>query len=222
MFVGVESFNRKTLKAAGKYHNYPEHYAAIVRLCHEAGIRAHFSNIIGFPDDNEDEIENHIEVLKTLHPKVASFYILTPIPGTEQYNDYHKSGLITEKNLDRFDTIHSTWSHPNLTRERLEDLLYHAYVSYYRFLLKAGGLSDESYRQAIYHRYIAAQRIHPMSGGVDRLYVDNAADYSALRRAVYDIDIAPLPDSLRLSPRDELLNDQADWRSKRHIELVST
>jgi hypothetical protein len=222
MFVGVESFNRKTLKAAGKYHNFPKHYAEIVRLCHEAGIRAHFSNIIGFPDDNEDEIENHIEVLKTLHPKVASFYILTPIPGTEQYNDFYKSGLITEKNLDRFDTTHSTWLHPNLTRERLEDLLYHAYVSYYRFLLKAGGLSDESYRQAIYHRYIAAQRIHPMSGGVDRLRADSATDYSALRRAVYDIDIAPLPDSLRLSPRDEMLNGQADWRSKRHIELVST
>ena len=36
MFVGVESFNRKTLKAAGKHHNHPEQYAEIVRLCTQA------------------------------------------------------------------------------------------------------------------------------------------------------------------------------------------
>jgi hypothetical protein len=221
MFVGIESFNRKVLKAAGKHHNHPKSYAEIIRLCNESGIRAHFSNIIGFNEDNEDEIHHHLSVLKSLHPKVASFYILTPIPGTEQYDDFRKKGLITESNLDRFDATHSTWSHPNLTRERLEKLLYQSYVDYYGFLLKAGGLSDEELRLVVYYRYIAAQRIHPMSGGVDRLRVDSAADYADLRRDIYDIDIAPLPDSLRLSSHDEMLNRQADWRSKRHIELAS-
>lgn len=222
MFVGVESFNRKVLKASGKYHNHPEHYEEIIRLCNEAGIRPHFSNIIGFHDDNEDEIHHHLDVLRSLHPKVASFYILTPIPGTEQYDDFRKTGLITERNLDRFDATHSTWLHPNLTRERLEKMLYHCYVNYYGFLLKAGGLSNEELRLAVYYRYIAAQRIHPMSGGVDRLLVDKAVDYSALRHAVYDIDIVSLPDSLRLSTRDEMLNRRADWRAKPRIEHVST
>lgn len=47
---------------------------------------------------------------------------------------------------------------------------------------------------------------HPMSGGVDRLQVDSAADYAALRRATCDIDLAPLPDSLSLSDKEEALN----------------
>ncbi|MHB8743520.1 MAG: B12-binding domain-containing radical SAM protein [Sulfuricaulis sp.] len=221
IFVGVESFNRKTLKAANKYHNHPEHYSDIVSLCNKAGIRPHFSSIIGFPEDNEDEIYHHLSVLKNLHPKVASFYILTPIPGTEQYGEFRKAGLITEKNLDRFDTTRSIWSHPNLSRERVEDLLYHCYTSFYSFLLKAGGLSDEGHRQAIYHRYSAAQRIHPMSGGVDRVRVDSASDYATLRRATYDIDLAPLPDNLMLSAYDENLNRLADWRVKRPVANVS-
>ncbi len=83
---------------------------------------------------------------------------------------------------------------------------------YYGFLLKTGGLSDEELRIAVYYRYTAAQRMHPMSGGVDRLRVDSAADYAALRRTVYDIDLAPLPDSLWLSAQDEALNRRADWR----------
>ncbi len=206
MFVGVESFNRKTLKAAGKHHNHPEQYTEIIRLCNEAGIRPHFSNIIGFPNDDEAEILHHLDVLKSLHPTVASFFILTPIPGTEQYDDFRKAGWITERNLDRFDATYPTWSHPILSPKRLEDLLYHCYTRYYGFLLKTGGLTDEEQRMAIYHRYTAAQRTHPMSGGVDRVWVDTAADYAVLRHSAYDIDLAPLPDSLSLSGKEEALN----------------
>jgi len=221
MFVGVESFNRKTLKAAGKHHNHPEQYLEIIRLCKQTGIRPHFSNIIGFPNDDEAEIQHHLDVLKSLRPTVASFFVLTPIPGTEQYDDFRKAGWITERNLDRFDTTCPTWSHPVLSAKRLEDLLYHCYVSYCGFLLKTGGLSIQEQRQAVFHRYTAAQRIHPMSGGFDRLRVDTAADYAALRRAAYDIDLAPLPDSLSLSASDDALNRRLDWRVERPAEQAT-
>lgn len=215
MFVGVESFSRKTLKLAGKHHNHPQHYADIVHLCNEAGIRPHFSNIIGFPDDDEHEIKHHLDVLKTLHPTVASFFILTPIPGTEQYDEYRKAGLITESNLDRFDATCPTWSHPKLSHQRLDELLFYCYKTYYSFLLRTGGLSEEDLRLAIFMRYTAAQRMHPMTGGINRLRVDTAVGYADLRQAVYDIDLAPLPDSLRLSVNDEALNRRADWRANR-------
>lgn len=217
MFVGVESFNRNTLKAAKKYHNYPEHYAEIVRLCNEVGIRPHFSNIIGFPADDEAAIHYHLNVLKKLRPTVASFYILTPIPGTEQYDEFRKAGLITENNLDRFDATCVTWSHPVLSSSQLEHLLYHSYISYYGFLLRSGGLSDVAKRQAVYHRYTAAQKIHPMAGGVDRLKLDTVQDYIDMRQALYDFDLAPLPHSLKLTDRDEAMNRDANWRSIRPL-----
>lgn len=218
IFVGVESFNRKTLKTVGKYHNHPGHYAEIIQLCNEAGIRPHFSNIIGFPDDNEEEIHHHIEVLKDLRPRVASFYILTPIPGTEQYDDFWTAGKITEANLDRFDACCSTWTHPHLPRKQLEDLLYRSYVNYYGFLLKKGGLPEDDLRFAVFCRYTAGQGRHPMAGGYDKMRLDAMADYSILRRATYGIDLAPLPNSLRLSSADEALNRQADWSIKRSKE----
>ncbi len=206
IFLGVESFNRKTLKAAGKHHNHPTHYADIIRYCREASIKAHFSNIIGFPDDDEEGIRLHLDVLKELRPTVATFFVLTPIPGTEQYDDFRKSGLITERNLDRFDTTCPTWSHPHLSPRQLEDLLYHCYSSYCGFLLKSGGLTLPEQRQAVFHRLQAAQRVHPMSGGFERIRLDSAADYAGLRRSIHDIELAPLPDSLVLSNKDEALN----------------
>jgi Radical SAM superfamily len=206
MFVGVESFNRKTLRAAGKHHNHPTQYFEIIRLCNESGIRPHFSNIIGFPNDDEVEIQHHLDVLKEMRPTVASFFILTPIPGTEQYDDFRGKGLITERNLDRFDATCPTWSHPLLSPQRLDQLLYQCYVNYYGFLVKTGGMSIEEQRQAVYYRLQAAKRLHPMAGGVERLCLDGAADYAALRKATFDIDMAPLPDSLTLSRNDESLN----------------
>ncbi len=215
MFVGVESFNRKTPKAVGKYHNYPEHYEEIIRLCNAWNIRRHFSNIIGFPDDEVADVQHHLDILKELRPRIASFYILTPIPGTEQYDEFLREGSITEKNLDRFDGSCYTWTHPHLSRDRLESLLYSCYVNYYGFLLKRGGLPADGLRFAIFCRYTAAQRRHPMAGGSDPIALDNREDYKTYRKAIFDIELAPLPSSLKLSEHDEVLNRRADWRVKK-------
>src|SRR5690349_11225750 len=88
MFVGVVSFNRQTLLAAQKGQNRPEVYRDIVRLCGEYGISSHFSNIIGFPPHTERDVHAHLEALRDLSPTWASFYVLCPILGTEQYDDF--------------------------------------------------------------------------------------------------------------------------------------
>ena len=54
--------------------------------------------------DTGPAIHEHLELLREMAPTWASFYVLCPIPGTEQYDDFMAQGLITETNLDRFDT----------------------------------------------------------------------------------------------------------------------
>jgi Radical SAM superfamily len=103
MFVGVESFERDVLRGARKPQNHPERYREIVELCARHGIGSHFSNIIGFPSDTEGKVLAHLRTLRGLRPDLASFYVLTPIPGTVQYDEFLAAGLVTERNLDRFD-----------------------------------------------------------------------------------------------------------------------
>jgi hypothetical protein len=59
---------------------------------------------------------------------------------------------------------------------------------------------------------MASQKKHPMSGGIDPVRVDGQSDYLAMRRKRYDIELAPLPASLRLNVQDEALNRRAEWR----------
>jgi len=131
MFVGVESFQREALREAHKFQNHPESYGRIVELCRAHGITTHFSNIIGFPSDTEAGVLEHLRKLRKLGPDVASFYILTPIPGTHQYEDFLTQGLLTENNLDRFDATCVTWRHPRLKPRQWQELLVRCYREFY-------------------------------------------------------------------------------------------
>lgn len=211
VFVGAESFDRETLLEAAKGQNRPDAYREIVRLCRAHGISSHFSNIIGFPRQTEAGVHEHLAALRALGPTWASFYILCPIPGTAQYDDFRARGLITEANLDRFDTTCLTWSHPHLSREQLAGLLYHCYRAFHSWGHAARAAVDRRFRRgrvladvaeslgtSLFTRYCAWRRTHPMSGGVVRVRRDGAKDFLPLRREVYGFELSPLPQSLDL------------------------
>jgi hypothetical protein len=212
IFLGVESFDKEALKSFNKFHNQPKQYQEIIRLCEEAGIRANFSNIIGFPSDTEQHILYQLETINELGPALASFYILTPIPGTEQYDNFRSDGLIFETNLDRFDATTLTWTHPYLSAKKMAELLYRCYKEFYTEALKKGGLAEDTRNIALVFRHFAKQNIHPMSGGIGRIVLDNLDAYIDLRREAFEIELAPLPDSLQLSATDEKLNRNIRWR----------
>ena len=54
----------------------------------EQGIATTFANILGFPQDTEAKILDHLAALREIGPEMAAFYVLTPIPGTEQYAEF--------------------------------------------------------------------------------------------------------------------------------------
>jgi hypothetical protein len=224
IFVGVESFSREALLSARKLQNHPERYGQIVELCRAHGITSHFSNILGFPDDTEAGVVDHLEVLRRLGPDVVSFYVLTPIPGTEQYDDYLGRGLITEPNLDRFDGTCVTWGHPRMGRELLQDLMFRCYRKFYRWkevaaraarqLARFRDLRTSASLNAILgypllSQMAARMRRHPMAGGTWRVRIDRAEDYATLRRRRYGTARAQLPASLVLSARDREINRRA-------------
>jgi hypothetical protein len=220
MFVGVESFNRQTLLAAQKGQNRPEMYRDIVRLCREYGISSHFSNIIGFPEDTPQKINEHLETLRAMGPTWASFYILCPIPGTEQYDNFLADGLITEKNLDRFDTTCLTWSHSCFSREQLSALLFQCYRKFISWGHALHNVKDElsfstphalarsagSMAMSSFNRFCAWRRTHPMSGGVMRILRDSVQDFISLRKETFGFELAPLPRSLPLPAAESLLH----------------
>jgi hypothetical protein len=211
MFVGVESFSPDALRGLRKTHNRPERYRELVALCAEHGIGSHLSNIIGLPGETERDVLGHLRALRALRPDLASFYILTPLPGTEQYDDFLARGLITERNLDRFDATCPTWRHPYLSHPELSELLYRCYREFYalrdvipksaRWFWRERASGNILLKIAVgaysfLSRIAAARGMHPMAGGVGRIRLDGVDDYIGLRRRQFGFELAPLPRSL--------------------------
>lgn len=229
IFVGVESFDRDTLKGAHKGQNRPETYHEIVRLCRENGITSHFSNIIGFPNQTKRQVLEHLDVLRGIAPNTASFYILTSIPGTEQYADFMREGLITERNLDRYDTTHLLFRHPNFNGKELSALLFRCYREFFN-LGDTFRKAMASYRSnphptqevfgsaasCAFHWASGVLWRHPMSGGVGIRKIDRVAEYLPLRRKYFgDVleegDLIPLPGNLELSETDAAMNRKVNF-----------
>jgi hypothetical protein len=215
IFIGVESMNRAVLKAAHKNQNDPKKYHTMIRLCHENGILPHFSNIIGFPEDHEEDIRSHVRELTRLNPESASFYILCPIPGTEQYADFRKAGVIFDSpNLDRFDATCETWKHPNFATGTLQKFLNWCYQEANTIPRLLGRTIAPGWKWSItsrlqylgatfYGRWVAAHGVHPMSGGVGQKRLDHVSSYLSLRREKYGFTHRPLPDNRALALVDQ-------------------
>jgi hypothetical protein len=235
VFLGTESFNRDTLLAARKAQNRPELYQDIAKLLRKYAISSHFSTIIGFPNDTVESVEHHMNVLCELAPNWASFYILCPIPGTEQYGDFLASGVITEKNLDRFDTTCLTWKHPNLSRDEIHALLYDCYKKFYslkhavgnaRWFLnfkRRGALSRSvlSLGNSAFTRFCAWKETQPIAGGIKRVSVDGVDDFLHLRKELFGFELTPLPQSLQLPQADLALNRLANLTMRKSLAQVS-
>jgi hypothetical protein len=223
MFVGVESFSPEALAGAHKRQNHPERYSRIVELCRAYGVTSHFSNILGFPTDTENTILEHLAQLQALDPDLASFYLLTPIPGTDQYADFRARDWITANNLDRFDGTAVTWRHPHLAPARWEHLLHRAYRDFFRPGAVARRLGRAARRHwdfrtpgalasiggyALQSRLAVRARTHPMAGGLGRVRRDHACDYAALRRRTWDTDLVPLPANLAPPVADDAVHQR--------------
>ncbi|MBI2175357.1 MAG: hypothetical protein HYU35_01330, partial [Parcubacteria group bacterium] len=140
----------------------------------------------------------------------ASFYVLTPIPGTSQYGDFKHEGLLVEPNMDHYDTSCLVWRHPHLSPDELSRLLFECYREFYGFRdafkkavrrhgINPGGVVA-SLTTAAFNWTSGALERHPMSGGIGLRRRDHVQNFLPYRRDVFgdvlENNLVPLPDNL--------------------------
>ena len=63
----------------------------------------------------------------------ASFFMLTPIPGSMDHFNAVKDGVPIDADLNLYDSFHPTMDHPNMTREQWFQAYRDAWQSFYSF-----------------------------------------------------------------------------------------
>lgn len=114
VFIGMESLNEANLRAAGKLQNRTASFKQLIDTYHKAGIVTHLAYIIGFPFDTEESVREDMARLRELGAEQASFFMLTPLPGSMDYKKVLNTGTILDCDLNNFDSFHETFRHANM------------------------------------------------------------------------------------------------------------
>jgi radical SAM superfamily enzyme YgiQ (UPF0313 family) len=194
-FVGIESLNPDNLNFATKYQNTDDRqhklkleeararvinkYRRVVDNWHKVGISVHAGYMLGFPFDAADCGRIAAQTLKKIGFDIVSFFIMTPLPGTEDQARFAKEGAIIDWDFNNLDSQHVTLKHDKMDSQSWLQAYRDAFSGFYSlprllhtvFTVAGGrGMSAEArrstLRQFVYYYFSHRQGRHPMVGGV--------------------------------------------------------
>jgi radical SAM superfamily enzyme YgiQ (UPF0313 family) len=132
IFMGMESVNPQNLKVESKAQNKVETYQDIIREWHTAGIVVHAAYIIGLPFDTKEQVPRDIQYLMDeIQPDQASFFMLTPIPGSHDHVEIKKRGEWMDPDFNKRDSFHATVKHPHMSAEEWTQAYLNAWKAFY-------------------------------------------------------------------------------------------
>jgi radical SAM superfamily enzyme YgiQ (UPF0313 family) len=93
VFVGLESFNRDTIREMGKHQNVLAETAAAIRMCHDNGILVMAGLMLSPSNDSIEYIDSIPAQLRAVGLHVPTYICFeTPFPGTPHFQRLAASG----------------------------------------------------------------------------------------------------------------------------------
>jgi radical SAM superfamily enzyme YgiQ (UPF0313 family) len=131
VFFGVESVNRDNLRSQEKFQNQVSEYKGLVEHCHSLGITCHAGYILGLPFDTTKTIREDIGALQGIGFDSASFYILTPLPGSKDHQRWWREHRWMHEDFNTYDSTHVAVKPERMTSDELMEAFRNAWDRFY-------------------------------------------------------------------------------------------
>jgi len=197
VFIGMESVNPQNLAAEGKKQNKVDEYRAIIKEWHDAGVLVHTGYIIGLPWDSKEQVAEDMRFLKdVVEPDQASFFMLTPLPGSHDHREMKKRGDWMDPDFNKRDSFHATIQHPLMSEQQWTEAYEGAWKTFYSKENMIKSLSKWTHNPRNYWNLMSIffwyknaaliEKQHPMVAGFFRL------KDRKVRRPGYAVDSIPV------------------------------
>ncbi len=188
MLLGVESINRKNLRSVNKGFNKVEKYEELFSRLIRSGISPLVMVIFGFDEDTRESIEETVAFLNKCKVGTALFCILTPLPGTDLYDEMKRENRILHQDWNKYDMTHVVFKTKVMTSKELLDSYWRAFQSFYstqnilkhsahqlvmarKTFLRNPQTRVSSYMASLLFRFACQYKVkgfdHPLTGGVN-------------------------------------------------------
>jgi anaerobic magnesium-protoporphyrin IX monomethyl ester cyclase len=157
--IGVESHSPQVLNDFRKGEKVEDAERA-VRILRQNGILAQTMIIIGSRGDTRQSIKQLREFTLGLDPELAIFTALTPMPGTELYEEARRNGWIEDANFAHYDMAHAVMPTETLSRAEVQEELYMCYKEFFAAPIQVlkGLFSSNEIKKRCY-RHLAGKRV---------------------------------------------------------------
>ncbi len=126
VFIGLENINPANLIAAKKRQNKITEYRKMLLEWKRVGIMTFAGYILGFPADTPESIKQDLEIIKHELPlDMLEFFILTPLPGSEDHQVLSKKGIWMDPDMNKYELEHVVTGHPKMIEGRVAGGLSH-------------------------------------------------------------------------------------------------
>ena len=132
VFIGLENINPDNLLASKKNQNKITEYRTMLQKWREHGAITCAGYIIGFPGDTRESILNDVEIIKRELPlDILEFFVLTPLPGSEDHKTLWQQGAWMDPDLNKYDLYHRVTHHPRMSDADWDEAYRAAWRSFY-------------------------------------------------------------------------------------------
>jgi radical SAM superfamily enzyme YgiQ (UPF0313 family) len=121
LFIGFESFSTDNLKRMNKPVSKLADYKKAVEKIHRYGIAIESGFIVGFDRDNSDTLKEILRFADEVNLDALFLSTLTPIPGTEIFNEYKEQNRIVSEDWRLFNFRNVVIKPEMMTPEALQE-----------------------------------------------------------------------------------------------------
>jgi radical SAM superfamily enzyme YgiQ (UPF0313 family) len=180
VFIGLENINPANLIAAKKRQNKITEYRKMLLEWKRVGIITYAGYILGFENDTPESIRHDLEIIKKELPlDMLEFFVLTPLPGSEDHKVLHEKGVWMDPDMNKYDVEHIVTAHPKMTKQEWSDIYQAAWGHYYtdehlETIMRrayACGINLRSLRTVLFwfSSAVPVEGLHPLQWGIFRI-----------------------------------------------------
>lgn len=128
---GLESISKESLRGMHKSWANPDKYSEQINIIRKHGIDISTEMVIGAEGDTLESIKETAVFVEKNHIAAPRFYILTPIPGTEYYEEMKKQNRIYNTDMYSYNACEAVHVPKNMTPEELTKAYWELYNEVY-------------------------------------------------------------------------------------------
>lgn len=180
VFIGLENINPDNLLAAKKRQNKITEYRAMLQEWKRHGVTTYAGYILGFPGDTKESILRDIEIVKRELPvDLLEFFILTPLPGSEDHKVLLGKKAWMDPDLNKYDLNNRVTHHPRMSDQEWDEAYRAAWDAYYtpahiETIMRRSAAGPKARTRKLvflmlwFYGTVTIEGLHPLEGGLLR------------------------------------------------------